>query len=199
MIRVRDARVKRGHVVTLQFTDGSQRDIDLERFLKGPVFEAIRTDESRFRELTVRDGTVAWPNGADICPDVLYHDLPLASEPLTAEGELKLKRFLESASEESDNDIADLRPSGPMRGLSEFMGLIIEMAFEPDTTPCFQVHYGEIQAKFAIDSLHQLKGGLGPIGVELVQEWAALHREELAANWERARQGLPLIQIEPLE
>jgi hypothetical protein len=33
----------------------------------------------------------------------------------------------------------------------------------------------------------------------LVLEWAALHRAELLENWERARQGVPLKPIEPLE
>ncbi len=32
-----------------------------------------------------------------------------------------------------------------------------------------------------------------------VLEWLALHREELAANWERARRGEPLLPIAPLE
>jgi hypothetical protein len=32
-----------------------------------------------------------------------------------------------------------------------------------------------------------------------VVEWASLHREELRANWERARQGFPLHPIEPLD
>jgi hypothetical protein len=33
----------------------------------------------------------------------------------------------------------------------------------------------------------------------MVMEWAAQHREELAENWERARQELPLNRIAPLE
>jgi len=34
--------------------------------------------------------------------------------------------------------------------------------------------------------------------LRLVQEWAALHRDELIANWDKARAGLPLDKIEPL-
>jgi len=82
MVRVSAAEVKKGHIVTVFFTDGSCRDIDFERFLHGPVFEEIRNDEDRFRELRVDPdfGCIEWPNGADICPDVLYYDLPLATE-----------------------------------------------------------------------------------------------------------------------
>jgi hypothetical protein len=33
----------------------------------------------------------------------------------------------------------------------------------------------------------------------LVLEWLSLHRDELRANWERARAGEPLLPIPPLE
>lgn len=65
-----------GFVVLVTFTDGTSREMDLERYLHGPIFEPIRSPES-FRQITVDPvaGTIAWPNGADIDPDVLYHDL----------------------------------------------------------------------------------------------------------------------------
>ena len=34
--------------------------------------------------------------------------------------------------------------------------------------------------------------------MSLVMEWAALHRAELLANWERAMQQAPLPKIQPL-
>jgi hypothetical protein len=62
--------------VRLGFTDGTTRAVDLEKYLNGPIFEPLRTDAARFREVTVgpEAGTISWPNGADIDPDVLYHD-----------------------------------------------------------------------------------------------------------------------------
>jgi hypothetical protein len=47
------------------------------RYLHGPIFDEIRSDPSKFREMAVdRElGTVAWPNGADIDPDVLFKGL----------------------------------------------------------------------------------------------------------------------------
>jgi hypothetical protein len=33
----------------------------------------------------------------------------------------------------------------------------------------------------------------------MVLEWALDHRDELRANWDRAREQLPLEQIEPLD
>jgi len=64
-------------VVHVEFTDSTEREIDLEPFLRGPVFEALRNDPALFRSVCVdsRMKTLVWTNGADIDPDVLYYDL----------------------------------------------------------------------------------------------------------------------------
>ena len=64
-----------GFTVRLEFTDGSNREVNLESYLHGPIFETIRNDPTIFRSVRVEGGTVAWPNGADIDPDVLYYGL----------------------------------------------------------------------------------------------------------------------------
>jgi hypothetical protein len=71
--RVRIANVKRlsGFEVELTLTTGEVVQRDLRGFLTGPIFDSIRNDEEQFRQLRVQDGTVVWPNGADLCPDVL--------------------------------------------------------------------------------------------------------------------------------
>lgn len=78
MVRVSAVRVLEGFDVELEFTDGTSRIVDLSRYLNGPIFEPLRNDPELFRSVYVDHGTIVWPNGADICPDVLYHDLPLA-------------------------------------------------------------------------------------------------------------------------
>ncbi len=77
MDRVRAVRVLEGFEVELEFTDGSVRVIDLEPYLHGPIFEPARSDPEYFRCVRVdrEAGTIVWPNGADICPDVLYYGL----------------------------------------------------------------------------------------------------------------------------
>ena len=90
MVRVKQVTPLEGFVVRLSFTDGSQREIDLEPFLHGPIFEPMRTDRDDFLKVTVdsRAGTIVWPNGADIDPDVLYLGLQPAwreSPPVTCE------------------------------------------------------------------------------------------------------------------
>jgi hypothetical protein len=66
-----------GFKVRLEFTDGTQREVDLEMYLHGPIFEPIKNDSAVFRSVRVDKqlGTIVWANGADIDPDVLYHNL----------------------------------------------------------------------------------------------------------------------------
>ncbi len=61
----------------LGFTDGTVREVDLEKYLHGPVFQQIREDPDVFRSLKVDEkmGTIYWDSGADIDPDVLYQGL----------------------------------------------------------------------------------------------------------------------------
>lgn len=74
LVRVRSVRVLDRFQVRLEFTDGSERTLDLDPYLRGPIFEPIRSDRGLFDAVRVDAelGTIVWPNGADICPDVLY-------------------------------------------------------------------------------------------------------------------------------
>ncbi|MCA9934891.1 MAG: DUF2442 domain-containing protein [Ardenticatenaceae bacterium] len=62
-------------VVLLEFADGTKKEVDLEPFLHGPIFAPIRDNHDFFRKLSIEGGTIAWPNGADMDPDVLYYNL----------------------------------------------------------------------------------------------------------------------------
>ena len=74
LVRIKAVEILDGFKVRLTFTDESQKEIDLDPFLHGPVFEPIRNDRELFRAVRVDEeaGTIVWPNGADIDPDVLY-------------------------------------------------------------------------------------------------------------------------------
>ena len=65
-----------GFTARVTFTDGSQRIINLEQYLHGPIFEPIRDSPAMFRRIFVDHGALAWPNGADIDTDTLYYDGP---------------------------------------------------------------------------------------------------------------------------
>ena len=62
--------------VELTFADGSARVVDLEPFLWGPVFDAIAKDDAVFAEVAIDPelGTISWPNGVHLDPDVLHGD-----------------------------------------------------------------------------------------------------------------------------
>ncbi len=72
LVRVQSVKARERFMVDVHFTDGSQREINLEPYLQGPIFEMIRNDPSLFRSIRVERGAITWPNGADIDPDVLY-------------------------------------------------------------------------------------------------------------------------------
>lgn len=76
-VRLKTAEPLAGTRVRLEFTNGEAREVDLAPYLRGPVFEPIRNDPAYFRSVRVDTelGTVVWPNGADIDPDVLYQGL----------------------------------------------------------------------------------------------------------------------------
>lgn len=65
----------------LWFFDGSEHTVDLTRFLWGPAFDESAQNDEAFNRVFVDEatGTIAWPNGADVDPDVLHGDLEPAS------------------------------------------------------------------------------------------------------------------------
>ena len=65
-----------GHRVAVTFDDGVRTERDLSPLLTGPVFDAIRSDPSRFAEVAVDEelGVLCWPNGADIDAELLRYD-----------------------------------------------------------------------------------------------------------------------------
>lgn len=62
-------------MVELVFADGPRGAVDLSRWIKHSkgVFAALR-DPAVFTQVAVdrEAGTIVWPNGADLDPDVLY-------------------------------------------------------------------------------------------------------------------------------
>jgi hypothetical protein len=74
MIRVARVEPLDGYRLRVRFANGEERDVDVERYLRGAIFEAIRKDRALFEAVTVDEelGVVVWPNGADIDSAVLY-------------------------------------------------------------------------------------------------------------------------------
>jgi hypothetical protein len=75
LIRVKSVEPLEKFRVRITFQNEVLKEIDLERFLRGEIFEPIRKDPKIFRSVKVIGGTIGWDNGADIDPDVLYYVL----------------------------------------------------------------------------------------------------------------------------
>ncbi len=63
-----------GYRLWLRFADGASGEVDLERLIQFRGVFAPLTDRARFAEVRVNPdlGTICWPNGADLDPDVLH-------------------------------------------------------------------------------------------------------------------------------
>ena len=70
---VADFTFVKDYVFNVRFDDGVEQTIDFEPILIGPLFGPLR-DPHLFRQVRVDTdlGTLVWPNGADIDPNVLY-------------------------------------------------------------------------------------------------------------------------------
>lgn len=91
-----------------------------------------------------------------------------------------------------------LRPPSCVPRISSFYGIVIAMYYDEHGRPHFHANYAEHAASIEIDSLEVLAGGIPARELSLVRLWAAIHREELKDNWDRARRDAPLARIEPL-
>jgi hypothetical protein len=58
----------------LRFRDGTEGEVDFARFLSFKGVFAPLKDPVEFAKVAVdpESGTIYWPGGADLCPDVLY-------------------------------------------------------------------------------------------------------------------------------
>lgn len=86
-----------------------------------------------------------------------------------------------------------------MPRISSFYGIAISMYWDEGhhARPHFHARYSGSKASVDFDG-KLIAGWMPPRALRLVQEWAQLHADELAANWERAREEQPLLPIDPL-
>ena len=76
LVRIREATPLEGRRLRLHLDDGRVVERDVAPLITGPVFDEVRDSDEIFRAVRVEGGTVVWPNGADICPDVLIWNGP---------------------------------------------------------------------------------------------------------------------------
>jgi hypothetical protein len=69
-----EVRPLEGYRLSLRFEDGIERVVDVSQLISfSGVFEPLK-DPGEFRRVRVNPelGSIEWPNGADLDPDVLY-------------------------------------------------------------------------------------------------------------------------------
>lgn len=88
LIDVVDVRALDGHKLELTFKDGLTATVDRDHVIRSfdGVFAPLK-DLEYFRLVRVDPeiGTIVWPNGADLCPDVLYSYA--SGKPIIVNGE----------------------------------------------------------------------------------------------------------------
>lgn len=81
---VRDVQYISGYKLQLKFEDDSVREVDLQPYLEGEIFEPLK-DLNYFKQVHINADidTIVWDNGADFSPDFLYEiSIPVEMEKL---------------------------------------------------------------------------------------------------------------------
>ena len=89
-----------------------------------------------------------------------------------------------------------------MPTISMFYGIIVSMFFEikeKHHLPHIHVRYQGNSASISIDDGELLAGDLPTRQMRMAQVWIDLHREELLADWELAKEGIEPFRIDPLK
>jgi hypothetical protein len=81
LVRIATVTPLADHRLRLGLTNGETVERDLRSLLVGPIFDEIRQQPEVFAQVEVEGGTVVWPNGADLCPDVLIWGGPPPADP----------------------------------------------------------------------------------------------------------------------
>jgi len=81
--RVIEVHHRGGYRLFLHFADGASGELDLSPLLHFNGLLAPLRDEPYFAQVRIdsESGTIVWPNGVDLCPDVLRHHVTGDSLP----------------------------------------------------------------------------------------------------------------------
>jgi hypothetical protein len=71
--RVKKVTPQPGYKLKIVFSNNEQGLYDCSKLLDFGVFQELK-DVAYFNKVRVCDGTIAWPNEQDICPDTIYID-----------------------------------------------------------------------------------------------------------------------------
>ena len=84
-----------------------------------------------------------------------------------------------------------------MPTISMFYGIIIRMYYDDHNPPHFHAFYGDYKAIFSFDG-EIIEGTMPSSKKKLIITWTLIHKEELIANWQLAKNSEILYNINPL-
>ena len=79
-----------------------------------------------------------------------------------------------------------------MPRIADFYGISITMLYEAAEPARIVAMYAGERMQVGVNPLTVLRGALPPRALGMVIEWAALHQEDLEANWRRAQDHVEL-------
>jgi hypothetical protein len=137
--------------------------MELLPLLEGPLFRLLLEEPALFQKVLVAHGTLAWPSGQDLDPDVLL-----------------------------DTEISRLRaghPRGAMVAICQFVGMTICLCSRDDAPPHVHVMHGSDEAQVQINDGKILQGSLPRAMLGPLSKWLTDRRFELALEWVKASSG----------
>ncbi len=85
-----------------------------------------------------------------------------------------------------------------MPRISMFYGILIQMYWDEHSPPHFHASYNGCNGSIDIKRLIMTEGDLPKRALKLTLDWAALHQQELLADWELCQKRLAPNKIDPL-
>jgi hypothetical protein len=79
-----------------------------------------------------------------------------------------------------------------MPTISIFFGIVVQMYWRDHPPAHIHAYYQGFEALFAIEDGELIGGRVPAAATRLIRAWIEERRDELLANWERARLRLPL-------
>lgn len=84
-----------------------------------------------------------------------------------------------------------------MPTISMFYGILVRMYYDDHNPPHFHAFYNKYKAIFNFEG-EIIDGKMPSKQTKLIIAWSAIHKDELLANWELAKNSEVLFNIAPL-
>ena len=72
-ISIKAVRPLKNYKLLVFFENGKQRVFDVKPYLGKGIFAELK-NPALFNSVRISFDTIEWPNGADICPETVYHE-----------------------------------------------------------------------------------------------------------------------------